>query len=117
MLVTLSPSKGQDFEIPMPSANYSVPAQLDQSQILINELLDYNPETIGSLMSISENLSLLNHQRILDFHTPFTPDNAKPALFAFKGDVYSGIESSTFSEADLTYAQDTCAFFQDCMVR
>jgi len=106
MLVTLSPSKGQDFDIPMPSDNYSVPAQLDQSQILINELLHYNPEKIGSLMSISENLSNLNFERIHDFHTPFTTDNARPALFAFKGDVYSGIDSSTFSEADLAYAQD-----------
>lgn len=106
MLITLSPSKGQDFDIPMPSANYSVPAQLDQSQILINELLDYDPEKIGSLMSISENLSNLNYQRVHDFHTPFNTDNARPALFAFKGDVYSGIESTTFSEADLAYAQD-----------
>ena len=106
MLITLSPSKGQDFDIPMPSDNYSVPAALDQSQILINELLDYDPEKIGSLMSISENLSNLNYERFHDFHTPFNPDNARPALFAFKGDVYSGIDSSTFSEADMAYAQD-----------
>lgn len=106
MLITLSPSKGQDFDIPMPSADYSVPAQLDQSQMLINELLDYDPEKIGSLMGISENLSNLNYQRFHDFHTPFNTENARPALFAFKGDVYSGIQSSTFSEADLTYAQD-----------
>ena len=106
MLVTLSPSKGQDFDIPMPSADFTVPEQLDQSQILINELLDYDPEKIGELMSISENLSQLNYQRFHDFHTPFNADNAKPALFAFKGDVYSGIESSTLNEADLAYAQD-----------
>ena len=106
MLVTLSPSKGQDFGIPMPSAEHSVPAQLDQSQLLIDELLAYDPEKIGSLMSISENLSNLNFQRFHDFHTPFNADNARPALFAFKGDVYSGIESDNFSNADLAYAQD-----------
>ena len=106
MLITLSPSKGQDFDIPMPSDNFSVPTELDQSQILINELLDYDPEKIGSLMSISENLSNLNYERFHDFHTPFNTDNARPALFAFKGDVYSGIDSSTFSEADMAYAQD-----------
>lgn len=106
MLVTLSPSKGQDFDIPMPAADYSVPAQLDQSQLLINELLDYDPEKIGSLMSISENLSNLNYQRFHNFHTPFNADNARPALFAFKGDVYSGIDSASFNEADLAYAQD-----------
>ena len=53
MLVTLSPSKGQDFDIPMPDADYSVPEQLDQSQILIDELLDYAPPQIESMMSIS----------------------------------------------------------------
>ena len=106
MLVTLSPSKGQDFDFPMPGAEFSVPAQLDQSQILIDELRAYDPDKIGRLMSISEKLSLLNYERFHEFHTPFNQDNARPALFAFKGDVYSGIESSTFSNADLAYAQD-----------
>ena len=106
MLVTLSPSKGQDFDIPMPDADYSVPAQLDQSQILIDELRDYAPPQIETMMSISENLANLNFERFQQFHTPFNADNARPALFAFKGDVYSGIDSASFSKADLAYAQD-----------
>lgn len=106
MLVTLSPSKGQDFDIPMPKADYSVPAQLDQSQLLINELLNYAPPQIESMMSISENLANLNFERFQQFHTPFNTDNARPALFAFKGDVYSGIDSASFSKDDLAYAQE-----------
>jgi hypothetical protein len=106
MLVTLSPSKGQNFDFSMPEADYSVPAQLDQSQILIDELRDYAPPQIESLMSISENLANLNFERFQQFHTPFNPDNAKPALFAFKGDVYSGIDSASFTKDDLSYAQD-----------
>lgn len=106
MLVTLSPSKGQNFDFPMPDADYSVPAQLDQSQILIDELRDYAPPQIESLMSISENLANLNFERFQQFHTPFNPENAKPALFAFKGDVYSGIDSASFTKDDLSYAQD-----------
>jgi len=106
MLVTLSPSKGQDFDIPMPKADYSLPEQLDQSQQLIDELRQYAPPQIEAMMSISENLASLNFERFQTFHTPFTPDNARPALFAFKGDVYSGIDSTSFSEQDLAYAQD-----------
>ena len=106
MLVTLSPSKGQDFDIPMPDADYSVPAQLDQSQLLIDELLDYAPPQIEAMMSISENLANLNFERFQQFHTPFNTDNARPALFAFKGDVYSGIDSASFNKDDLAYAQD-----------
>lgn len=106
MLVTLSPSKGQDFDIPMPDADYSVPTQLDQSQILIDELRHYAPPQIEAMMSISENLASLNFERFQQFHTPFNPENARPALFAFKGDVYSGIDSASFSKEDLDYAQD-----------
>lgn len=106
MLVTLSPSKGQDFDIPMPNGEFSLPKQLDQSQILVDQLRDYEPARIESLMSISENLAKLNFERFQQFSTPFNPDNARPALFAFKGDVYSGIEAATMTPDDLAYAQD-----------
>ena len=106
MLVTLSPSKAQDFDIPMPNGEFSTPKQLDQSQILVDELRDYEPARIETLMSISENLAKLNFERFQEYKTPFNPDNARPALFAFKGDVYSGIEASTMTPDDLAYAQD-----------
>ncbi|MCL4150628.1 UNVERIFIED_CONTAM: hypothetical protein GTU68_035599 [Idotea baltica] len=58
------------------------------------------------MMSISEKLASLNFERFQQFTTPFNADNARPALFAFKGDVYSGIDSASFSKDDLAYAQD-----------
>ncbi|PID45915.1 MAG: hypothetical protein CSB47_06300 [Proteobacteria bacterium] len=106
MLITLSPSKGQDFSVPMPDADYSIPAQLDQSLILIDELRQYAPPQIESMMNISENLALLNFERFQQFQTPFNTDNARPALFAFKGDVYGGIDSASFTRDDLAYAQE-----------
>ena len=106
MIITLSPSKGQDFDTPTPSKLYTLPEQLDDSQILINEAKKLDMESVRELMSVSENISTLNVQRFQDWKLPFNIDNAKAALFAFKGDVYSGIEKDKYDDGDLAYAQD-----------
>ncbi len=106
MLITLSPSKGQDFEQAAPTNSYTIPQQLDKSIQLIQQLKQLSLTEIKQLMSISDNLSELNFKRYHDFHTPFTPQNAKQALFAFKGDVYSGINTASMQKADFAYAQD-----------
>jgi len=105
MLITLSPSKGQDFELAAPTNTYTMPSQLSHSVELVEQLKKFNLKQIQDLMSISENLSELNFQRYKDFSAPFTPQNAKQALFAFKGDVYSGINTSSMGQADFEYAQ------------
>ncbi len=105
MIITLSPSKGQDFDTPSPYQSGSVPDSLAQSQVLIDELRQLSTGEVQALMSVSENIASLNVARFQSFSTPFTPDNAKPALFAFKGDVYSGIDSGSYTESDLDFAQ------------
>ncbi len=106
MIITLSPSKGQDFEQAAPTKTYSIPAQLRASEELVDNLKLLSPIDIKELMSISDNLSKLNVQRYKDFTTPFNPQNAKQALFAFKGDVYAGINTGSMQQADFEYAQD-----------
>ena len=106
MLITLSPSKGQDFEQAAPTKTHTVPDQIDESVVLAKTLKSYSTKKIQSLMSVSENLSELNHQRYQDFNVPFTPQNAKQALFSFVGDVYSGINISSMTQADFEYAQE-----------
>ena len=106
MLITLSPSKGQDFETPALSKTYSKPQALKDSELLIKELRKIRRQDIQQLMSVSENIAKLNTDRYKSFKTPFTPKNAKQAIFAFKGDVYSGIDIEEYSEADLDYAQN-----------
>lgn len=106
MLVTLSPSKGQDFDSPAPSSIYTIPEQLEDSQVLINEAKKLDVPDVRELMDVSENIAILNVERFNSWQTPFTPENAKPALFAFKGDVYSGIQKDKYSDDDLAYAQD-----------
>lgn len=106
MLITLSPSKGQDFETPALSKTCSKPQALKDSELLIRELRQISWQDIQQLMSVSENIAKLNTDRYKSFKTPFTPKNAKQAIFAFKGDVYSGIDIEEYSEADLDYAQN-----------
>ena len=106
MLITLSPSKGQDFETPSRSKTHSKPASLKESELLIRELRKIRPQGIQELMNVSENIARLTADRYRAFKTPFTPKNAKQAIFAFKGDVYSGIDIDQYREADLKYAQD-----------
>lgn len=106
MLITLSPSKGQDFEVTLPTSMHTQPRQLDESQLLIDALKKYDVSDIRQMMTVSENIAILNVERFHTFTRPFNEDNSKPALFAFKGDVYSGIEKDQYSEDDLQYAQD-----------
>ena len=106
MLITLSPSKGQDFETPAPTRKHSKPVALKDSEILIKELRKIKQKDLQSLMTISENIAELNVDRFKTFKTPFTTKNAKQAIYAFKGDVYSGIDVANFDDDDLAYAQD-----------
>ena len=106
MLITLSPSKGQDFETPSPSKTHSKPGSLKDSEMLIKDLRKIRQQDIQELMSVSEKIAKLTADRYKAFRTPFTPKNAKQAIFAFKGDVYSGIDVEQYKEADLKYAQN-----------
>ncbi len=106
MLITISPSKGQDFETPAPITDFSIPERLDESLILNKEARKLDVEEVRELMTVSENIAKLNVDRFESFSTPFTLENAKQALFAFKGDVYTGISAVQFSEDDIIYAQD-----------
>jgi len=106
MLLVISPAKTLDFETPANTSVYSQPDFLEDSAELIDQLKTLSPSEISSLMSISDKLGVLNSNRFLDWQLPFTVDNSKQALFAFKGDVYEGINATSFSQDDLIWAND-----------
>jgi cytoplasmic iron level regulating protein YaaA (DUF328/UPF0246 family) len=104
MIVLLSPSKTLDMsaiELPLP---VSQPAFLEDSRVLIEQLKDVSEPDLQKLMGISPKLAALNHERFNGFQFPFTPQNAKPAIFAFKGDVYEPLTLGSYSADDLAYA-------------
>lgn len=61
---------------------------------------------IQKLMDVSENIAVLNKERYKNFEDQFTPENSKPALFAFKGDVYRKMEVDNYSKGQLEFAQE-----------
>lgn len=105
MLHVISPAKTLDFDTPPTTASHTQAQFLEQSQALIEQLRPLSPRQVSELMGISDKLGELNAQRFLNWQLPFTPSNAKQALLAFKGDVYTGMEPETFSEPDLAWAQ------------
>jgi uncharacterized protein len=105
MLILISPSKTQDFSDNNYTNLYTEPSFIDKTEILIKELRKKKVNDIAKLMDLSENLSLLNYQRYQQFATPFTIENAKQALLAFKGDVYTGFDLDGYSDKDFDFAQ------------
>ncbi|CAB0151581.1 hypothetical protein PSI9734_01955 [Pseudidiomarina piscicola] len=106
MLVVLSPAKNLDYESPLPTAEYSQPRLLEYAQDLVDRCQSLSPQELGSLMKISDKLAGLNAARFADWQQPFTPDNSRPALFAFDGDVYTGLQAEKMSEETITFAQE-----------
>ena len=108
MLIVVSPAKSLDFESALPTKKYSEPTMLDRSAELVGVMAAKSPDEIADMMGISKPLAETNFERFQDWHQPFTPENARPALLAFKGDVYLGLDAAeTFSERDYTHAQKT----------
>ena len=107
MKIVLSPAKSLDFERPIPKVKYTQPAFLEQSEKLIKVLARKNPKSLSKLMSISNDLAELNWERNQKFSLPFTPENARPAIYAFNGDVYQGLDAYSISENNLEKLQDT----------
>ena len=105
MIIVLSPAKTLDFATPAPVADFTQPEFLAQSRLLVKRLRGFSPAELGQLMHVSQPLGVLNANRYAHWAPPFRPDNAKPALFAFNGDVYDGLSAATLSKAALHFAQ------------
>lgn len=105
MLLIISPAKTLDFESAPETEQHSQPRFLQQSQQLIETLKQLDAVAVAQLMSLSDKLAGLNVARFQGWAQPFNLSNAKQAVLAFKGDVYTGLDASSLSEASLQYAQ------------
>jgi len=106
MLTVISPAKTLDYETPPATESFTQPAHLTQSRKLIRRLRELSAGDLSGLMHISNSLAELNQQRFKQWKTPFKPDNARQALFAFKGDVYIGLDAYSLRPEDIDFAQD-----------
>lgn len=106
MIILLSPAKTLDFDSPLPTKQRSEPIYTKQAQRLINHLKKKSPRSLKKLMDISEDLAQLNYDRFQSWTQPSESSESRPAVFAFKGDVYQGLEVENFTENDLEFAQE-----------
>lgn len=105
MLIVVSPAKTLDFETPPVIEQYSQADLTVHSAELIAVCRQLTPMDLSSLMKISDKLAGLNVARFTEWSSEFTPENAKQAVFAFKGDVYTGLDAESFSADDMAFAQ------------
>ena len=106
MLIVISPAKKLDYASSVNAPLTTQPELLDHAQELLHGLKALAPQDVSSLMSLSDKLGALNFERFQEWQTPFTDDNARPAVLAFKGDVYQGLDAESMSDEDLRWAQD-----------
>ncbi len=105
MLIVVSPAKKLDFESPVATNKFTQPLLLEHSQELIERCVKLTPADLSSLMGISDQLAGLNAARFGEWSLPFTPENARQAVLAFSGDVYTGLQASSFNEGAFDFAQ------------
>ena len=105
MLALISPAKTLDYESTLPSDTHTIPRLLDHSQQLIDVAKKLSASEIAQLMSVSEKIASLNVARFNDWQSNFDFSNARQAIFAFKGDVYTGLDAYDLSSGDLDFAQ------------
>lgn len=105
MLALISPAKTLDYESTLPTDEHTQPRLLDQSELLIQQCRKLSASDLASLMSVSEKIANLNVERFRDWNADFSFANARQAIFAFKGDVYTGLDAYHLSEQDLAFAQ------------
>ncbi|WP_268223240.1 peroxide stress protein YaaA [Sinomicrobium oceani] len=106
MKIVISPAKSLDYESDLPTKKYSEPSFSKEAERLHKILKKKSPKQLSELMSISDKLAELNWKRNQEWSLPFTPDNARPAVFAFNGDVYEGLDAYTIPEDKLDGLQD-----------
>lgn len=106
MLTLLSPAKTLDFSAPPAGLPTTTPSLEKDISVLMNRCKKLGARSLRNLMSLSQPLAELNHQRFQEMSLPFTADNSKASVIAFQGDVYKGLDAGSLSEADLGWAQD-----------
>lgn len=106
MKIVISPAKSLNFEKELPTQRFSEPQFLKQAETIQKTLKKKKPKVLAQLMDISDKLAELNWQRNQDWHTPFTVENARPAVYAFDGDVYIGLDVYSLPEEKLDVLQN-----------
>jgi len=105
MLIVVSPAKTLDYDTPPKTKTFTIPDYLDDSAELIHRMREFSALDISELMHVSSKIAELNFDRFEAWNKNFTEKNAKQAVLAFKGDVYTGLDAESFTAKDFQFAQ------------
>jgi cytoplasmic iron level regulating protein YaaA (DUF328/UPF0246 family) len=103
MLAVISPAKTLDFQTPVPTAEQTDLLFPEAAATLVDQLRTYSPEELQGLMALSPKLAQLNAERFSTWQLPFALEQSRAAIFAFKGDVYTGLDAYTLAPEQLAY--------------
>ena len=106
MKIVISPAKSLNLEKELPTRIHTEPLFLKESREVHKVLKEKKPADLSELMSISDKLADLNWKRNQDWKIPFTPENARPAIYTFNGDVYTGLDAYTIPLNKIEALQD-----------
>ena len=105
MLFVISPAKTLDFESSSLTEDFSKAVFQKEASELVDIMRGYSWSDLAKMMSVSEKIARLNVERFEEWQLPFTLQNAKQAVFAFKGDVYTGLAVETMAISGIDYLQ------------
>jgi cytoplasmic iron level regulating protein YaaA (DUF328/UPF0246 family) len=106
MKIVISPAKSLNLDKELPISLFTESSFLKQAETIQKTLKKKKPKQLMELMDISEKLADLNWQRNQDWQLPFTPENARPAIYTFDGEVYTGIDAFTLPVDKVKVLQD-----------
>ena len=105
MIILLSPAKTLDFENPVPELSCTTPVFQKDANKLVKSIISLGRSGIKELMNLSDKLSELNNIRYKNFRNKPGKENTRPAIFAFNGDVYEGLNIKSFTKEQIHFAQ------------
>jgi len=111
MLLIISPAKILNFKPQTVSNKFTIPEFIEDAQKLMNELQQFSAIELANILGINIDLATINVDRNANWHTPFTPENAKQAVFSYDGEVYRGLNAKTFEVEDIEYMQKHLRLF------
>ena len=107
MKIVVSPAKTLDFKSKLPTTRDTQPAFLETTEKINAKLIRMSKKKLGELMDISDNLAEINYERYRQFQPEHTKENSRPAVYAFAGDVYAGLDAYTIPIQKLDRLQDS----------
>ncbi|SDL56456.1 hypothetical protein SAMN04488034_10518 [Salinimicrobium catena] len=107
MKIVISPAKTLDYETKLPTSRGTQPEFLETAATVNRKLARMSKKEISELMGISDKLADLNYTRYHEFEAEHNKQNSRPAVYAFNGDVYTGLEAYTIPVEKLDFLQDS----------